>query len=58
MLKKNYSNENIVFMNASKIEIEFDEENAVSFTTDGEFAGEHKKITVENLHNRIKIIEP
>ncbi len=37
-------------------EIHFESEEAVAWTTDGEFGGDYTDLTVKNLHQRIKII--
>lgn len=57
MLHKRYDNPNVIFTHASHIEFDFAEGSEASFTTDGEFAGKHKKAIIENLHGRIKIIQ-
>lgn len=57
LMRKKYDNPNVVFLHASNIEIEFEEGSEASFTTDGEFAGRHKKVVIENLHNRVQILQ-
>lgn len=57
LMRKKYDNPNVVFLHASKIEIDFEKGSEASFTTDGEFAGKHKKVVIENLHNKVQILQ-
>lgn len=54
--RKQYDSKHICFLHARHVEIEFDSD--VAWTTDGEFAGVHRIVCVENLQNAIQILRP
>lgn len=53
---RKYDARYICFLHARHVEMEF--ERDVAWTTDGEFAGVHRTVCIENLHNAINIYYP
>ena len=53
---RNYTDKNVLFMRGSEIEFELDE--AVPFTLDGEYGGTASRVRVENMHHALDIIRP
>ncbi len=56
LLSHEYDGDRVKLVHSSHVEIEFDEEQ--SFTADGEFAGNYKKIVIDNISKAIKIYTP
>ncbi len=55
-LSGNYENKSILFFKGQKITFECDE--SLPWCLDGEYAGNHSRVHIRNLHNRLRIICP
>jgi YegS/Rv2252/BmrU family lipid kinase len=49
----NFKHERVRMLHSSRVEFEFDE--PMPWTLDGEYAGEHKHVVIENCHNAVQI---
>lgn len=56
LLSGNFENKSILFFRTKKILFQCDE--AIPWTTDGEYAGEHEKVEIRNLKQRLNVIRP
>ncbi len=56
LLYREYDGNRVKLVHSSHIEIEFDDEQP--FTSDGEFAGNYKKIVIDNINKGIRIYTP
>ncbi|MDR1465701.1 MAG: YegS/Rv2252/BmrU family lipid kinase [Oscillospiraceae bacterium] len=53
MLEKNYNNDIFTLLHTAHVEFEFDD--LVPWTIDGEYGGAHDRVTVEVIHNAVQI---
>ncbi len=56
ILDGSYKNKNIIFRKLKNVKLTCDE--AIPWTFDGEFGGDHKEVTIENLYSRVTVSVP
>ena len=56
LLSSNYENKSVLFFRGKNVS--FTCEEGIPWCVDGEYAGDHKKVEIENLHRAIRVIYP
>jgi diacylglycerol kinase (ATP) len=54
--RRKYDEKNICFFHAGRVELKFERE--VAWVADGEFAGRHRSVRIDNLRSAVQIIQP
>jgi len=56
IMRGRFSGENVIFVKGK--EILFETDRPVSWCVDGEYAGDHSKVLIRNLHEKVRIFRP